>query len=814
MPYSGYHHGRYLGTPNGGLIAMTGSTGTPFDTLLDEADPGPPRARRVASGVLKLVGLCALAGMLAAGVLFPLAGGAGAVAVLASDDVNRTAAELIGDEVPQMTALLDTDGKPFAHIYDQYRVPLPAHEISNTVKSAIVAIEDHRFYDHQGVDPVALGRAAISNAVAGRISQGGSTLTQQYVKNHLTHISAKTPVERTRAQEQSMARKIRELRIALQLEQTLSKDEILTRYLNTVPFGQNSFGIQAAARAYFDTTQDKLTVAQAALLAGIVNEPSALNPYRHPERALERRNVVIDEMVRQGRLPADVGEAEKKTNLELSPTPARPPNGCVGVGDPGYFCDYALKYLENSGFQRDDLRRGGYTIKTTLDRNALAKAKASVDKEVPPQTQNVANAMAIVKPGKDKHRVVALTANRTYGLNRKAHQTTLGLPYAPQNHGAGSIYKIFTAAALLEQGGTLTESVPVPGTYVSNVFLGGGASCPQGAMGLRKYCVQNAENSNYPPRMSLQDALAKSPNTTFVHLLERVGVKAAVDMAQRLGLRTLGTMTATEDRKKRPIGRFFAEQNFGSFTLGPTPTSTLELANVGATLASEGMWCPPSPIEAVLDRKDQPVPVQEQKCEQVVQPGLANAMTVALSKDTLGGTATTAAKLVKWDRPMAGKTGTTQEHKSAGFLGFTPQLSAAVFTFDDTSAPQTLCDGGPDQPPRPCSQGRYIYGGKYSARTWFRAMNGDNGQGGIMNDLPVAGLPEVEGRYLNSDRPRPPEIEAAGERPKPTRTRTPAPPPPTTSTGGRPVTTTPSRPPTSARPTTPPPTRTKPTRTG
>ncbi|MGO1057061.1 transglycosylase domain-containing protein [Crossiella sp. CA198] len=793
---------------------MTGSTGTPFDTLLDEAEPVAPRGRRVVVGVLKLVGLCALGGMLAAGVLFPLAGGAGTVAVLASDDVDRTAAALIADEAPQMTALLDSEGRPFAHVYDQYRVPVPAAEISDSVKSALVAIEDHRFYDHQGVDPVALGRAALANAVSGRISQGGSTLTQQYVKNHLTHISAETAVERTRAQEQSMARKVRELRIALQLEHTLSKDEILARYLNTVPFGQGAFGIQAAARAYFDTTQDKLTVAQAALLAGIVNEPSALNPYRHPERALVRRNVVLDEMVRQGRLPAAVGAAEKKTNLDIVPTPARPANGCVGTGDAGYFCDYALKYLENSGFQRDDLRRGGYTIKTTLDRDALTKAKAAVDDEVPPQTRNVANAMAIVQPGKDKHRVIALTANRTYGLNRDARETTLGLPYAPQNHGAGSIYKMFTAAALLEQGGTITESVPVPDSYVSPVFLGGAASCPPGALGLRKYCVQNA--GEYPARMSLQDALAKSPNTTFVHLLERVGVKAAVDMAQRLGLRTLGTMIAAEDRKKRPIGRFFAEQNFGSFTLGPTPTSTLELANVGATLASEGKWCPPSPIETVLDRRGNPVPVRDQACEQVVQPGLANAMTVALSKDTLGGTATTAARGVKWDRPMAGKTGTTQEHKSAGFLGFTPQLSAAVFTFDDTPAPQTLCDSGVNQPPRPCSSGRYIYGGKYSARTWFRAMNGDNGHGGIMSGMPVAGLPEVERRYLHSDRPRPVDLSDIGDRrPQPSKTRTvSATPPPTTSAGGGPVTTTPSRPPVTTRPTTPPPTRTKPTGIG
>uniref|UniRef100_UPI000A38D120 transglycosylase domain-containing protein n=1 Tax=Crossiella equi TaxID=130796 RepID=UPI000A38D120 len=633
---------------------MTGSTedGTPFESLL--TDEAPARREQHARG--------------------------------------QDPAELIADEPAQITTMLDNKGRPFAHVYDQYRIPVAAADISPVVKNAIVAIEDHRFYEHQGVDPVALGRAAVANAVAGRISQGGSTLTQQYVKNHLTHVAATNAAERSRAQEQSLARKVRELRISLQLEHTLSKDEILARYLNTVPFGQGAFGIQAAARAYFDTTQDKLGIAQAALLAGVVNEPSALNPYRWPERALLRRNVVLDEMVRQGRIPAEVGAAEKKTTLDLAPEPARPANGCVGIGELGYFCDYVLKYLEGAGFNRDDLRRGGYTIQTTLDRDALAVVKEAVDAEVPPETRHAANAMAVVEPGKDKHRVRALAANRAYGLDRGAGETTLGLPYALQNLGAGSIYKIFTAAAYLDQGGTIHESVPVPDFYVSDVFLGGAASCPPGALGLRKYCVRNA--GEYQGRMSLQDALAVSPNTTFVHLLEKTGVKAAVDMAQKLGLRSLGTTTAQEDRKKRSIAQFFSDHNFGSFTLGPTPTSTMELANVGATLASEGTWCPPTPVEGVRDRRGQAVPVREQACEQAVSPGLANALTVALGKDSTSGTANAAARAAKWTRPMAGKTGTTQEHKSAGFLGFTPQLSAAVFTFDDTPTPQTLCDGG------------------------------------------------------------------------------------------------------------------------
>ncbi|WP_086823914.1 transglycosylase domain-containing protein [Allokutzneria sp. NRRL B-24872] len=698
----------------------------------------------VRRAVFKLVGLCLLAGVLLAGVLFPAVGAIGVVSNRASDTVDSTSADLVQKDPPLLTTVLDTNGNPLAHLFDQYRVLVAPDKIATTMKAAIVAIEDQRFYEHQGVDWRAALRALITNTIQGKVAQGGSTLTQQYVKNYLMHVVATSKSEQAKAQEQSPARKLRELRIALQLENKISKDEILARYLNTVPFGNGSYGVAAAAKTYFDTTADKLTVAQAALLAGIVNEPSGLNPERHPERALARRNVVIDEMAKQNRIPKEVAEAEKKTPLGTRPDIGAPPNGCIGTGDAGYFCDYVIKYLEGAGFSKENLRRGGYTIKTTLDRDALTKAKAAVDAEVPPDTDHVANAMAIVKPGKDKHRVVAITANRTYGLNRDEHQTTLGLPYAMQNLGAGSIYKLFTAAAALEKGMGINNSISVPGTYVSDVFKGGAASCP-GAAGAKKYCVQNA--GKYPERMTLQDALAQSPNTGFVALLERTTVSSAVDMAVRLGLRSLGTVPAGEDPKKRPIGKFFAEQNLGSFTLGPTPTSTLELANVGATLASEGMWCPPSPIEQVLDRNGRPVALREDACEQVVPAGLANALTVGMSKDSTSGTAREAARAFGWNRPMAGKTGTTQEHKSSGFLGYTPQLAGAVFTFDDTPSPKTLCDPAGNAPPRPCNSGTFIYGGKSPARSWFAAMNGIGSAPGIMTNMDTAGLPDVEDRY-------------------------------------------------------------------
>ncbi|WP_344879776.1 transglycosylase domain-containing protein [Allokutzneria multivorans] len=754
--------------------------------IFDEGGAGPVVPGR-ARLLTRLTALCALGGLLLAAVLFPTAAGLGSLSNRASDAVVATAAELIAKDPPLVTTMIDSSGAPLAHLYDQYRVLVPPERISPVMKAAIVAIEDHRFYEHDGVDLFAIGRALVANEAEGRISQGGSTLTQQYVKNYLVHVAASTKLEREKALEQSPARKLRELRAAMHLENALSKDEILGRYLNTVPFGHSSYGIAAGARTFFDVPQEQLTVAQAALLAGIVNEPSALNPYRFPERALDRRNVVIDEMAGQNRITRAVAEEEKRKPLGLAPEMARPANGCVGVGDAGFFCDYVLKYLTGAGIDLAGLRRGGYTIKTTLDREALASAKAAVDAHVPPDTDQVASAMAIVKPGKDKHRVVALTANRRYGLDKQKNETTLGLPYAMQNLGAGSIYKLFTAAAALEKGAGVNDMIDVPDSHVSEVFLGGGASCPQGAEGLRKYCVQNNTGSNYPEKLSLQDALAVSPNTAFVKLLEKTSVSAAVDMAVRLGLRSLGTTVAAEDAKKRTIGKFFAEQNFGSFTLGPTPTSTLELANVGATLANEGTWCPPSPVEQIVDRFGAVLPVREQPCGQVVEPGLARAMTVAMSKDSTSGTAATAAKTYGWDRPMAGKTGTTQEHKSAGFLGYTPQLAGAVFTFDDSPAPSTLCDPGGDAPPRPCSSGTYIYGGKQPARTWYQAMNGVGDAPGIMTDLPRVDLPTVDSRYADGNAGGSVQrrsVAPTSSKPKPPKTTKPKPRPSTSRSGG------------------------------
>ncbi len=248
------------------------------------------------------------------------------------------------------------------------------------------------------------------------------------------------------------------------------------------------------------------------------------------------------------------------------------------------------------------------------------------------------------------------------------------------------------------------------------------------------YCVENA--GKYPAALSVTDALAQSPNTAFVKLIQATGVAPTVDMAVRLGLRSYA-QPGTSGFDDRSMADFQKDQNLGSFTLGPTWINPLELSNVAATLASHGKWCPPTPIDSVFDREGKPVSVTQQACEQVVEPGLADTLTNAMSKDDKpGGTSAGAAGSVGWTLPMAGKTGTTESHMSSGFLGFTNNFAAAVYVFGDSPTPGEICSA----PLRPCGDGN-LFGGNEPARTWYAAMNP------IANNFGPTTLPPVDQKY-------------------------------------------------------------------
>src|SRR5690349_3529279 len=326
-----------------------------------------------------LLALCLVAGVLVAGMAFPGALALGMVSNDAGDSLNSVSTDLASGQLPQTTTITDAAGTPIAYVFDQNRTQVSADEISPAMKAAMVAIEDRRFYEHQGVDWQGTIRAVVANSASGDVVQGASTLTQQYVKNYALYVEAQTEAERLKATEQTPARKLKEARIALQLERQLSKEEILTRYLNIVFWGNGAYGIESAARTYFNTSAKNLTVAQSALLAGMVRSTAATDPVQNPQAALDRRNVVIAQMRDQGMIDESQARSASAEGLGIvSPLNTRP-NGCIGAGDAGFFCKYVTQYLTEAGFSAEQIGRGGYTIKTTLDRDKLAKVKASLD---------------------------------------------------------------------------------------------------------------------------------------------------------------------------------------------------------------------------------------------------------------------------------------------------------------------------------------------------------------------------------------------------------------------------------------------------
>ena len=674
---------------------------------------------------VRLAVLGVVAAFVVAGMAFPVVGGGGFLAAQIDASASTPPAQMRSAAAGAATTITDSAGNSIAYLYDQFRISVPSAQIAPTVKAAIVAIEDRRFFQHGGVDPVGTLRAFL-NDTAGGATQGGSTLTQQYVKNYELY-AAPTDAQRRAAVAPSLARKLREAELAVQLDHEMSKDEILTGYLNLVYFGHGAYGVGAAARAYFGTTAAGLTVPQAALLAGMVQSPADYDPTAHPDAAKARRDLVIEQMRRQGSISDADASTATAAPLGVVAQPGVPAEGCMAAGDAGFFCAYVLQYLQQAGLSPQELARGGYTVRTTLDRHALDVAKAAVDAQVPPATPHVADVLALVAPGQDAHRVTAMVANRAYGNG--PGQSSYGLPYQPEGLGAGSVYKIFTAAAALEQGVVGIDSVidVPPSGYTSPIYRdGSGHSIP----------VRNA--GDYPPQLSLTDALAQSPNTAFVELEERTGIAPVVDMALRLGMTSLADPVGDGGPS---IADQAKAQRQASFTLGVSPTSALELANVGATLASHGTWCPPTPIVSVTGPDGAPVPINEAACHQAVDPGLADTLMNGLSRDDApGGTSAAAAAAAGWHRPIAAKTGTTQTSESAAFLGVTPELAGASIVFDDSAAPHPICDGSP---PRSCSGGT-LFGGTAPARTFYRAATA------VLGAAPPAALPPVDPRYVTA----------------------------------------------------------------
>lgn len=666
-------------------------------------------------------------------------------------------ADLTDGSAPGITQINDVTGAPIAWLYQQRRITVPSNEIADTVKQAIVSVEDRRFYEHKGVDWQGTFRAMLRNLAKGGVEQGASTIDQQYVKNYLVFVNAQTSDEQAAAVETSIPRKLREMRMASDIDSKLTKDEILTRYLNIVPFGNGAFGIEAAARTYYGIHASELDTLQAATLAGIVQSSSALNPYTNPQGLIERRNTVLDTMVASGVLDQATATALQAEPLGVLDEPQGLPNGCITAGNRGFFCDYVLDYLAKRGLTDQVLAAGAYTIDTTLDPAIQDATFNAVRAQAGPGTQGAANVMNVIAPSPDSRAVQAMVSSRDYGLDLELGQTMLPQPFTLVGSGAGSAFKVFTAAVALDKGMGINTMLSVPARYEARGMGEGGAkNCPPNT-----YCVEN--DGVYQPQMTLQDALAHSPNTTFVQLIEKLGVKDVVNMAVKLGLRSYQEPGTFDGESS--IADYMIEHNLGSFTLGPTAVNPLELSNVAATIASDGMWCEPNPIVKVTDQDGHEVPLAKTPCERVLPADLAHALGQAMSKDFSVGTAADTARAYGWGGQAAGKTGTTESHMSSAFLGFNNHFAAASYIYNDGTEIAPLCSS----PLRQCGDGN-LYGGMEAARSWIAAA--ENIPAAMSGTLPamnakfqrglgVSDIPRVTGMSEKAAREA---IEKAGYR--------------------------------------------------
>jgi membrane peptidoglycan carboxypeptidase len=681
------------------------------------------RGRHRGRAALLLLIAVPVAGALLAALLLPWFLGPGMV-VRSNGDLLAPLPVELGDRTPAgNTVVLAADGSVITYFYRHNRTPVGPEAIAEVMKQALVDIEDSRFYDHRGLDVEGTARALLRNVMAGSVREGGSTITQQLVKQTLLQ-SAATPEERLAATEESIGRKLREARLALSLEQQFSKQEILTRYLNIVYFGRGAYGVQAAAQRYFGVDAAALTLPQAAMLAGLVQTPANDDPIVNPEGATARRDQVLQRMHDLGHITDQELAEHLGQPVAVNPTDP-PPNGCVDVLSGAFFCDFLQRHLTGRlGLTQEQLETGGLLIRTTLRRDLQTAGDAAVTAALP-VGDPLAAMFSAVEPGTGK--VLALSVNRRFGYDANdPAQESVNLNLAA-SQGAGSTYKVFVAAAALERGIPPWHTITTSDPYVSRVYKNGRAP----------YTVQNA--GNMPPTLTMTEALIRSSNTYFVALEDQLGsVEAPVRTAQEMGLFSLD-----------PVADQVVAENRGSFTLGAEATSPLALANAYATLGASGTKCDPTPVTEILDRSGQPLtgpdgaplPTGPSCTPEAVRPDVATTLNQILVGDTAlpYGTGTRAAVP---GHQIAGKTGTSQDRFSAAFVGYTPQYAASVMVLNPK---QNQDLGG--------------FSGRIAAPIWREAMLP------VLSAQPAAPFPP-SGMPLNDPtppRPRPAPAPAPAE---------------------------------------------------
>ncbi len=656
--------------------------------MADEADTGRHVAERPDRGanpflILLFVPVIAVAGFLVA-VLFlpPIAGAAFGV-----DRIDAKLTALGADfthipKFPERSTIYAADGKTvLATLYLDNREIVALKRVSKLARKAVLAVEDAEFYSHGALDWAAVVRALLTNAASGEVEQGGSTITTQLVKNAITGDTSTT-----------FQRKFQELALALRVEQAYSKDEILALYLNDVYLGNGVYGIGTAADFYFHVPAKKLSLTQSAMLAAMLKAPEYYDPIDHPVKTRKRRNLVLDRMAELGMVAQEKIDRAKEQPIVLAT------DGPLELQQPPFFVTYITQQIianddgEFDTFGRSEKQRrrrlyeGGLDIYTTLrsDWQAAAQAVAAEpyrvsaahpDYEQTPDT-------AIVSVENETGAIRTMLSGRNY------EQDQLNLANSPRQ--PGSSFKPFTLVAAFR------EDIPSGSVFStkSPLFLPEwtGNDCS---------CVSNAEGAGDGGYRNLWEATADSINVVFAQLILEVGPEAVVEAAHDMGI--------TTELPAVP-----------SLTLGTADVTPIEMASAYQTLANEGKHCTPFTVDHVMI-DDDVVYQHRPHCRQVVDPEIAHLVTAMIQGGVQHGTGTAAA-LSPW--PVAGKTGTTQDYSNVWFVGFTRQVSTAVWVgFPGTPDSLELYFG------------QSVFGGTIAAPIWHDYM------ARIMAGMPAVGFP-------------------------------------------------------------------------
>jgi 1A family penicillin-binding protein len=570
------------------------------------------------------------------------------------------------------------DGTRLARLYKENRVPVRLDRLPKITVKSVLAAEDANFFTHPGYDLKAIARAAITNLREGEIVQGGSTITQQYVKN----VYFRDPPK-------SFRRKARELRLAIEIEKLYSKREILERYLNTVYFGQGAYGIKAAAETYFGHGVGSLSLAESALIAGLIKAPSNYDPRRHPQMALARRSYVIDRLVELGDVSEKIGSAADSRSLGLSPT--KP----ISTKEP-YFVEAVRqellsdRRLGNSESDRDrTLYEGGLRVETTINLRMQALAEKAVA-DVLNQPGDPEAAVVAIRP--ETGEILAMVGGRKWSESQV--NLALGTEGGGSGRQPGSSFKTIVAAAALEAGiplSTRFDSAPA-------VFdLGDGQTWPVG----------NSEGGDYG-LMTLEEGLIRSVNGVYARLALEIGVGQIVSMARLMGI--------TSHLPAYP-----------SMALGASEVSVLDMATAYATLANGGTRIEPTTIRSIDTAEGEKFGPDQEVIEGALSPGNVYLLTRALEQVIQRGTGYQA----QIGRPAAGKTGTTDDYADAWFVGYTPQLVTAVWVgYPDGRVPMTSVHG------------IRVMGGTFPALIWREFMSS------ALEDAPIKEFQLPEGELV------------------------------------------------------------------